>query len=291
MGLNSTIPTIFRWVSRIQFHSTGIEPIKRKALSSEVVLMLSTRRFHCRSNPSTWRHIGSGVIYVNIVCEKYWKKVVDVFWITPYTSDMMKKPRMRPSGPTLKDKQSAKTKAALIKAAKKLFAEYGYHNVSVTDIARAAGVSHSMINTHFNAKAGLLYQIIHESNAVQTKEAADLAQQGGTVTERLERIFRSFAEHDLKDPDLLAVMQSYFWVWPQETEAENREQLAEALAPARQVLEDGVASGALKADLDLDRAIRAIFAIYTMGLRPAVYDGASIDDCVAEIMAQVTLLL
>ncbi|MFY9240731.1 MAG: TetR/AcrR family transcriptional regulator [Roseovarius sp.] len=204
---------------------------------------------------------------------------------------MMKKTRRRPSGPTLKDKQSAKTKAALIKAAKKLFEEYGYHNVSVTDIARAAGVSHSMINVHFNAKAGLLYQIIHESNVAQTEEVTELLQQGGTVIERLERIVRSFAEHDLKDPALLAVMQSYFWAWLQETEEENREQLAEALTPARQVLKDGVASGALKADLDLDRAIRAVFAIYTMGLRPAVYEGASIDNCVAEIMAQVGMLL
>ena len=219
------------------------------------------------------------------------KKVVEVSKDQTYIVDMMKKTRRRPSGPTLKDKQSAKTKAALIKAAKKLFEEYGYHNVSVTDIARAAGVSHSMINVHFNAKAGLLYQIIHESNVAQTEEVTELLQQGGTVIERLERIVRSFAEHDLKDPALLAVMQSYFWAWPQETEEENREQLAEALTPARQVLKDGVASGALKADLDLDRAIRAVFAIYTMGLRPAVYEGASIDNCVAEIMAQVGMLL
>ena len=82
--------------------------------------------------------------------------------------------RKRPGGPTRKDLQSQKTKARLIDAARSLFEQYGYHNVSVTDIARAAGVSHSMINVHFNAKAGLLYQIIQENNSEQISEAKRL---------------------------------------------------------------------------------------------------------------------
>ncbi|NDR56305.1 TetR/AcrR family transcriptional regulator [Aliiruegeria sabulilitoris] len=204
---------------------------------------------------------------------------------------MKTKNRRRPSGPTLKQKQSAKTKAALIAAAKSLFAEFGYRNVSVTDIARAAGVSHSMINVHFNSKAGLLYQIIHESNEAQAAEATELAEDDGTVLKRLERIVRSFAMHDLADPELFAVMQAYFWSWPAETEMENRQQLAVALAPVRRVLEEGIASGEIPEGLDIDRAVRALFAIYTMGLRPAVYDNASTVDCIAEIMAQVTMLL
>ena len=204
---------------------------------------------------------------------------------------MKQKIRRRPSGPTLKEQRSQETKRRLVEAARKLFAEYGYHSVGVSDIAREAGVTHSMINVYFNSKAGLLHQIISESNADQIDEAVVLAGQSGTVIERLERIIRAFATHDLKDPELLAVMQSYFWTWPEETEEENREQLAAALGSLRKVLTDGIVSGEVRADLDADRPVRAIFAIYTMGLRPAVYDDASIDDCVAEIIAQVEILL
>lgn len=204
---------------------------------------------------------------------------------------MTKKTRRRPRGPTLKEQQSKLTRERLIAAAKRLFTEYGYHAVSVTDIAREAGVTHSMINAHFHAKAGLLYQIIKESNAKQVIHAEELADEGGSPRTRLERIMRTFAEHDLEDPELLAVMQSYFWIWPADTEAENRVQLAEALAPIGKVLQDGLESGTVRGPLDIDRAVRAIFAIYTMGIRPAVFDDIGIEDCVAEIMAQIDLLL
>lgn len=204
---------------------------------------------------------------------------------------MARDTRRRPGGPTLKEQQSQRTKERLTAAAKKLFSEYGYHNVSVTDIGRAAGVSHSMINVHFFSKAGLLYQIIRESNASQAAEAAELADSEGTTAERLGRILGLFVEYDLEDPDLLAIMQSYFWIWPEETEQENRLDLAMGLAPVRKVLEAGVASGELQAGLNIERAIRAIFAIYTMGLRPAVYDHATKDQCAAEILAQVRMLL
>ena len=199
--------------------------------------------------------------------------------------------RPRPGAPTLKEQQSAETKARLIEAARRLFGEYGYHAVSVTEIARAAGVTHGMINAHFNAKAGLLYALISESNERQIAEAREAAAGPGTVLERIERVVTVFATHDLADPELLAVMQAYFWQWPDETEEENREQVADALTTIREILEAGIAAGELRAGLDLGVAIRAFFAIYTLGLRPAIYDRATVADCVAGIMEQVTLLI
>lgn len=197
----------------------------------------------------------------------------------------------RPGGPTRKEIQSEQTRTRLIEAAKELFAEYGYHSVSVTDIARAAGVSHGMINVYFNAKAGLLYQIIHESNHAQIEAAREVPKQSGTLQERIAAIVRNFAHHDLRDTELLAVMQSYFWLWPAETETMNRAQLKDALEPIEEILREAVSQGRLNAGFDVSRAVRAIFAIYTMGLRAAVYDGASKEDCIAEILAQIDLLL
>ena len=204
----------------------------------------------------------------------------------------MERPRhARPRGATKKSRQSDRTKQRLVAAARKLFEEHGYHRVSVTEIAKAAGVTHGMINAHFNAKAGLLYAMIDESNAEQIEATREAAKPDGTVLERLRRVMEVYASRDLRDRELLAVMQAYFWEWPDETEAHNRAQLAEALKIVATILEDGKASAEIRDDLDTDLAVRTIFAIYTLGLRPAVYDGATVADCVDGIMEQVTLLL
>lgn len=199
--------------------------------------------------------------------------------------------RARSSAPTAKDRQSAGTKARLLEAARRLFAERGYHAVPVTEIARAAGVTHGMINAHFHAKAGLLYALVRENNAAQRREAAAAAAAPGRTMARLRRAIEVYASGDLADPALLAAMQAYSWEWPPETEAENRLDLEATLAPVAATLAEGAAAGELPADLDVPRAVRAIFALYTLGLRPAVHDGASAADCVDEIMAQVGMLL
>lgn len=209
----------------------------------------------------------------------------------PDAVNMKRNLRRRPGGPTLKDKQSQETRRRLIAAARDLFDDYGYHAVSVSDIARAAGVSHSMINVYFNSKAGLLYEIVNERVVLDTAMAAEIAKQRGPVRERLERIVRVFAEHDLRDPEQLAVTRSYFWIWPEETEAANQHQIAQVFTPVRKVLCDAIEDGDLSPDIDPDTALRAIFAIYTMGLRAGIYGTASVQDCVAEIMAQIGLLL
>ncbi|MDK3073701.1 TetR/AcrR family transcriptional regulator [Sedimentitalea sp. JM2-8] len=204
---------------------------------------------------------------------------------------MKRNPRRRPGGPTLKDKQSEETRRRLIAAARDLFDDYGYHAVSVSDIARAAGVTHSMINVYFNSKAGLLYQIVNERIVIDTTAATEIAARSGPVRERLESIVRVFAEHDLRDPEQLAVTMSYFWTWPEETEAENQLQIAQVFTPVKKVLCEAIAESSLSAQIDPDVALRAIFAIYTMGLRAGVYGNASVEDCVAGIMAQIGLLL
>jgi AcrR family transcriptional regulator len=176
-------------------------------------------------------------------------------------------------------------------AAKRLFAEFGYHAVSVTEIAREAGVSHGLIHAHFEAKAGLLYAILAEGNALQTQDAWEAIAAPGSVLERIERLIRVWVRYDLRDPALLSVMEAYYWQWSEETEAHNRASLAEGLAPLDRVLTEAQAAGELRQDLDRERAIRAIFALYTQALRPAVYDDAPADACAAEALAQVEMLL
>ncbi|NDV99864.1 TetR/AcrR family transcriptional regulator [Salipiger sp. PrR002] len=188
-----------------------------------------------------------------------------------------------------KEEKSAATRARLITAARRLFDKHGYHNVSVTEIARAAGVTHGMIHVYFHSKAGLLYALIQDNNAAQIDRLSGSLQAFTTFEEKLRHIVTVFAEDDLSDPQLMAVMQAYFWQWPAETEAENRQQLRQALAPLWQALRDEPRF-AHRSDTEIDDAVEAFYGIYSHGLRPAVYTGASAADCADRIVSRSMML-
>ena len=198
-------------------------------------------------------------------------------------------PRRR-SRLTQKDRQSAATKARLIEAARRLFREYGYHDVSVTEIAREAGVTHAMINAHFHCKAGLLYELINENNDAQIAALEAGMPQEGSTMERLRWVIEIYARHDLQDVQLLAVMQAYYWQWPRETEDRNRTQLWQTLAPIARILRDDADLQRLD-DAEIETLIEALFAIYTLGLRPAVYRDEPWESCVDVILHRIGVLL
>lgn len=191
---------------------------------------------------------------------------------------------------SLKEKRSAATRERLLEAARRLFAQYGYDDVSVTEIAKEAGVTHAMINAYFHSKAGLLYELIsetYEQHIARMEAAVDLP---GTTAERMRHLITIVAESDLADPKILAIIRSYSWQWPEETEAANKDQLGRALAPIEQVLRDDPGLQGID-DAQMADVLDSIFAIYTMGLRPALYAGASADECVDAILRRIMVLL
>ncbi|WP_167853423.1 TetR/AcrR family transcriptional regulator [Roseovarius aestuariivivens] len=192
---------------------------------------------------------------------------------------------------TLKDKKREETRGKLIAAAKRLFAEHGYDDVPVTEIAREAGVTHSMINVYFGGKPGLLYQIIRENNAPQYEASLRIAEGGGRAVHRLSDMLRLWAEEDASDPRLLAIMQSYSWVWPLDTERENTLDRARFKGLLESLIGEALAAGELRRDLDPKVSAKAVFAIYTWALRDVVFDKLSVSDCHAGMMAQVRTLL
>lgn len=191
---------------------------------------------------------------------------------------------------TERDRQREATRSRLLDAARELFAEHGYYGVSTSEIARAAGVTHGTIHAHFHAKAGLLFELIGESNRIQTEAATEIARGSGTLQERLARIVDVYLAHDLADRELLSVMQAYSWEWPNEYEERNRRQLAAALAPVRDLIEEGIAAGRLRCDVSVDRKLEILFGIYTRCLRMAIFDEITIEDCAVEVQAQFALV-
>ena len=199
----------------------------------------------------------------------------------------------RPAGyrRTAKDIRREETRARLLDAARRLFAERDYDSVSVTEIASEAGVTHGMINVYFGGKPGLLYEIIRQNNALQYVDAVASGASSKSAMAQLDEMLRSWLDGDIEDTRLLAVMQSYSWVWPPETETDNETVRAGFKESVSMVIQHGCESGEFRKSLEPSLTAKSIWAIYTWGTRAAVFQGATARECHEAIMAQVRQLV
>jgi AcrR family transcriptional regulator len=193
--------------------------------------------------------------------------------------------------PTLKDKKREDTRGRLLAAAKRLFAEYGYDEVPVTEISKEAGVTHSMINVYFGGKAGLLYEIVRQNNEPQYLESRKIAEQDKPALDRLSDLLLFWARSDGADPRLLAIMQGFSWVWPPELEQENAADRGRHIDLVAGLIREAQGNGVVSPDLDAKSAAEAVFAVYTWGLRGLVFARLSPEHCHSGIMEQVRSLL
>jgi AcrR family transcriptional regulator len=91
------------------------------------------------------------------------------------------------------------TRARLLKAAERLFAERGFKKVTVRDICRAARANVAAVNYHFGDKTGLYREVLQIAiDAVRTTtEAARRAGEGCPPEEQLRRYFSVFLQSAL----------------------------------------------------------------------------------------------
>jgi AcrR family transcriptional regulator len=88
------------------------------------------------------------------------------------------------------------TRARLLDAAKQLFAERGFEDVTVRDICRAADVNLALVNYHFGDKLGLYFEIVAEAIRMlrALNEEATNAPEGANAEERLRHFIRALVQ-------------------------------------------------------------------------------------------------
>lgn len=92
--------------------------------------------------------------------------------------------------------RSRPTRERILDAAERLFAQRGFHGVSIRDITGAAGVDVALANYHFGSKQGLL-------EAVFLRRAEDLN------SERLARLDALLDRHGRKAPTLEEIIDAF----------------------------------------------------------------------------------
>jgi AcrR family transcriptional regulator len=95
-------------------------------------------------------------------------------------------------------KRSETTRAALVEAARRLFAERGYADVGTEEIVRAAGVTRGALYHHFDGKRDLLRVVYEELEAELAQELADRFTPGAGALETLRTGAEMFLDHCLE---------------------------------------------------------------------------------------------
>jgi len=83
---------------------------------------------------------------------------------------------------------------AIIAAAERLFADQGYANTSIADIAKAAGVSKALIYHHFANKDELLGQITEGVRVPTAEKIRAILRSNETVKAKLRAIIEAFTD-------------------------------------------------------------------------------------------------
>lgn len=192
-----------------------------------------------------------------------------------------------------REAQKQSTRRALLEAARSLVAERGVEGVSVVEVGRRAGVSHSLINAYFDGKAGLITALVKEFNAPQVPLSREIADGVGVPEARLRAILLAWAEFDLADPALMRVLQAHSWDWSDVAEAENRRDREAGLEQVGRVIRDGQVEAVFRTDVVLGDMLAAIWAIYTNGLREAIYARPMLapEEAIAAIWGQISAVL
>jgi AcrR family transcriptional regulator len=197
--------------------------------------------------------------------------------------------------PSYAERRKLALREEIIDAAIEVFAESGYHEAGVADIAKRVGIGHSTFYRHFDNKRAILDEVVdtviqRSAAALAAENAPEAANTLDEYRDQVARIAAAMAEitGDLRMVRLILIEAASI-------DTELRERIDALFDLAVRLTggyyEHGLERGYLRADLDTTATARAvvgmIFGLAMMGLNPALGD----DDRARSVKAATRLML
>jgi len=148
---------------------------------------------------------------------------------------------------------------AILRAAIDVFAERGYFNAQVADVARAAGVAAGTVYLYFRSKDDLLVSIFERSMKVALDEGRDVIAAIADPRERLRQFARLHLGRLGRDRNLAIVFQVELRQSTKFMERFSSTLLRDYLGLIRAAIADGQREGWFRADVKPTVAAKVLF--------------------------------
>src|SRR2546422_1801706 len=166
----------------------------------------------------------------------------------------------RPSKKRVSSRNSIGDKrAAILRAATRVFARNGYFNSKVADIARAAEVADGTVYLYFKSKEEILHSIFDQNMAEAIAAGGQLIENLDDPREKLRRIAKLHLERLGADRDLAVVFQVELRGSTKFMEEFSAAGFAEYLGVIRSTIEEGQRAGVFRAELNAKVAAKILF--------------------------------
>ncbi|MER5675266.1 TetR/AcrR family transcriptional regulator [Pseudonocardia alni] len=100
--------------------------------------------------------------------------------------------------PAARRKRTTERRSEIVRAAARIFADQGYAQVGMRDIADAIGIRGASLYHHFRSKEEILYAICLTVTREPVEENLPLLDAAGTPAERLAELVRAHVRHLLR---------------------------------------------------------------------------------------------
>src|ERR687884_1027784 len=155
--------------------------------------------------------------------------------------------------------QVADKREAILRAAIKVFAESGYFNAKVADVARVAGVADGTVYLYFKSKEEILRSIFEHNTTEAVAAGREELAKIKDPREKLRRIARHHLERLGADRDLAVVFQGELRGTTKFMEEFSAAGLAEYLGLIREVFEEGQVAGVFRKGLNAKLVAKVLF--------------------------------
>lgn len=148
---------------------------------------------------------------------------------------------------------------AILRAATRVFAQRGFFNAQMADVAKAAGVAAGTVYLYFRGKDDLLVSLFERTMKDAIAEGRAVLADVLCPRERLARIARLHLERLGRDRDLAVVFQVELRQSTKFMERFSTSYFREYLGIIREAIEAGQASGLFRRDVNATMAAKILF--------------------------------
>jgi AcrR family transcriptional regulator len=190
-----------------------------------------------------------------------------------------------------RERKKEETRQRIVAAAVELFQRNGYEATTVDEIAARADVAKGTFFNYYPRKEAILDDV-HEQQLEAVEAAADRALgNGGGWGEMMQKISREACEIYARDRDVSRVSILNILKNPpgSSPDAERTHQRVQGVV--RRFIERGIAIGALRSDIDVERATYVMRGVFFFALLMWLCSAEAPYDLGDEIIARMNLVL